>query len=403
MERRTAARARCLFHRIGPEVRRDVRVVTFLFLLAQVIVSAPSAGAEAAGKSDARPFAVEVAKPRVATRARPSAGVAVLELAMPSPVRGAGSETLLSEGFEQSFPGTNGWDLNWATEAPYRWGAETFRPFSGTRSGWCAGGSESGSFPDLKPQFDNYSDNMNSLMIWGPFNLAAARDAWVDFHYWHETEACCDDFFWGASIDDGLYHGYLVSGSSAGWQQERFDLTNVPTLGDLTGEAQVWVAFVFTSDFSIALEGAYVDDITIERVVPNTPPSVTHQAVASASAGVDLSISATITDTENPVSAALHYRRGGEVSYSSTAMTPNATTFTATVPALAVTARGLEYYIAASDGFATTFDPKGTPTLPPTSYGSKTLRPRNRTRNPQARSITLIASSPCRENWPMET
>jgi hypothetical protein len=44
------------------------------------------------------------------------------------------------------------------------------------------------------------------------------------------------------------------------------DLTAVPTLGDLTGQNQVWVALVFESDFSNThAEGAYVDNILLRK------------------------------------------------------------------------------------------------------------------------------------------
>jgi len=46
------------------------------------------------------------------------------------------------------------------------------------------------------------------------------------------------------------------------------DLTDVPTLGNLMGQTQVWIAMVFLSDFSNNYpEGAYVDDIVLRKHV----------------------------------------------------------------------------------------------------------------------------------------
>jgi len=53
-----------------------------------------------------------------------------------------------------------------------------------------------------------------------------------------------------------------------------FDLTNVYELGNLTGQPEVWIAFVFTSDSFVTYpEGAYVDDIVLRKVTgePTTP------------------------------------------------------------------------------------------------------------------------------------
>ncbi len=79
---------------------------------------------------------------------------------------------------------------------------------------------------------------------------------------------------WYSSIDDFKYYGYSISGDSGGWHFESLDLTNVPTLGDLTGRPNVWVAFVFSSDGSFTNECAYIDDV-FEKYIPPTPPNLT--------------------------------------------------------------------------------------------------------------------------------
>jgi hypothetical protein len=59
-----------------------------------------------------------------------------------------------------------------------------------------------------------------------------------------------------------------MSGNSNGWQHRSFDLTDVPTLGDLTGQSQVWVAFIFRSDSDTnVFQGAFLDDIALRKAV----------------------------------------------------------------------------------------------------------------------------------------
>ena len=53
------------------------------------------------------------------------------------------------------------------------------------------------------------------------------------------------------------------------------DLSSIYYLGDLRGQPQVWVAFIFSSDYSISYaEGAYVDNIVLRRCMVTTCPGV---------------------------------------------------------------------------------------------------------------------------------
>jgi hypothetical protein len=93
-------------------------------------------------------------------------------------------------------------------------------------------------------------------------------------------------------------------------------------------------------------------------VLPNVPPLITHTPIALVSNGQDAVISASVTDTTNNVKqVTLYYRQTGRVVYRSISMDGNNQTdvqFTATIPGTAITANGLEYYIAAEDNFGTT-------------------------------------------------
>ncbi|MGC8960304.1 MAG: hypothetical protein ACP5OO_11070 [Chloroflexia bacterium] len=71
-----------------------------------------------------------------------------------------------------------------------------------------------------------------------------------------------------ASINGADFYGYCISGNSGGWIDRELDLTNVPTLGNLLGQPQVWIALVFSSDSSINYsEGAHVDNILLRKCI----------------------------------------------------------------------------------------------------------------------------------------
>ena len=108
---------------------------------------------------------------------------------------------------------------------------------------------------------------MNAWMIYGPFDLSDVTEADLIFNYWLEIEENFDYFKWLASTDETNYWGYQTDISTSGWVEKRFDLSSVPTLGNLCGESRVWVAFKFDSDPSTTYKGAFVDDIVLRKKV----------------------------------------------------------------------------------------------------------------------------------------
>jgi hypothetical protein len=135
------------------------------------------------------------------------------------------------------------------------WGDDDYRPWYGSWSAWpAAGGADA-----LDPQLYYYPDNLDSWMICGPFDFSNAADVFVDFGLWLDSELYYDWFYFGASLDDLTYDVYYWSGYSAGWLYEPFWLTNY------AGYSQVWLAWIFSSDFSnpVNYEGAWVDEIAI--------------------------------------------------------------------------------------------------------------------------------------------
>jgi hypothetical protein len=114
----------------------------------------------------------------------------------------------------------------------------------------------------------NYPLNVLGWMIYGPFSLEDASDADLTFQLWLNSEMTWDKVFYAASTNGENFSGYVSSGNTDGWVLRQLDLTDVPTLGDLTGEPEVWIALLFVSDDTFTYpEGAYVDDIVLRKYV----------------------------------------------------------------------------------------------------------------------------------------
>lgn len=190
----------------------------------------------------------------------------------------ASSTTIMYQNFEGSFPASN-WSLIDNAGTGHLWDDVGCNALYGSWAVWPANEGGNGLDP-CAPTLDPYPDNMDSWLIYGPFNLADAKFASYDFFFRMVSESDYDFLFWGASIDtnpsDGWdFYGKQVSGAytsgpfSNGYNFMSFDLTNVYTLGDVTGQSQVWIAFQFYSDASVHYEGPFIDEISLRK---NTDP-----------------------------------------------------------------------------------------------------------------------------------
>ena len=173
--------------------------------------------------------------------------------------------TIISEGFEGSFPGQ--WDVfdnDGAANGTYFWAKRNCRADTGSYSGWAVGGGMNGAALACG---SNYPNNADSGMVYGPFSLVGATDAELNYKQWFNTELNFDVLCALASINGTNFHGWCSSGTSSGaWIDESFDLTSVPTLGNLLGQSNVWVAFIFDTNGSVTrAEGAYVDNIVLRK------------------------------------------------------------------------------------------------------------------------------------------
>jgi hypothetical protein len=175
---------------------------------------------------------------------------------------------IMTEDFEGSFPA--GW---WVGEGSgsgsgvYIWGKRDCQAYEGSYSGWGVGGGTDGSALSCG---SNYPNGVRSWMIFGPFSLENAQEAELDYARWLYSEYPADYLFIGASIDGSNFTGYGYAGDSSGWFEDSFDLTDVGSLGDLTGQTQVWVGFMFYSNSSVNYaNGAFIDDIVLRECDSN--------------------------------------------------------------------------------------------------------------------------------------
>jgi len=188
--------------------------------------------------------------------------------AKPARIRAGRSEspdgwvTIKSEDFEGAFPN------EWTLYGTPTWDDESYRYHNGGWSGYCVGSSVSPPGP--------YPPNASSWMVYGPFSLVGATDARLDFYRWLQTEQDYDYLYWVASVNDSNYYGYQISGSAQTWTSQYFDLKTVPTLGNLCGQSQVWIAFIFASDDINQYEGAYVDDVLLQKYTSADQPDLTY-------------------------------------------------------------------------------------------------------------------------------
>lgn len=182
----------------------------------------------------------------------------------------ADSNVIISEDFEGEFPG-NKWHLS----GNPTWGKTNYKNHSGSFSGWCAQSGTNGTNPP-----NTYPNNCSSKILYGPFDLSSSNSSKLCFSFWSDTEVGKDWFFWMASIDGINYYGNGFSGGTlkgtggSYWMDIEFSLKNVPTLGDITGNSQIWITFLFESDNnSTSDKGVFIDDILLHKGMPEWPTS----------------------------------------------------------------------------------------------------------------------------------
>jgi bacillopeptidase F (M6 metalloprotease family) len=97
-------------------------------------------------------------------------------------------------------------------------------------------------------------------MVFGPFSLADAAAAELNFDLWLNTEQNFDVVCRLASTNGTNFSGSCTSGNTAGWIPRTLNLSSY------LGQANVWIALEFYSDDSNVLaEGGYVDNVVLRK------------------------------------------------------------------------------------------------------------------------------------------
>jgi hypothetical protein len=194
-----------------------------------------------------------------------SHGLAVVETheVLPPGVLASGptaktSATLFTDGFEGSFPGGT-WQLYHPSNAPdVDWGKTSYRRSAGSSSIWCAASGSAS--PGAG---GNVPVNTTSWAIAGPFDLSGATSGDLTFDLWLDTEANYDYFSWLASTDGTNFSGLRTSSDTGGFETITQDLSDWGSAGNVLGQPQIWIAFIYSSDESNTYEGAYVDQVSL--------------------------------------------------------------------------------------------------------------------------------------------
>ena len=156
--------------------------------------------------------------------------------------------TLFYDGFESGM-------TSWRVTGSPTWAKTTYRAGAGSASAYCAGSSIVPPGP--------YANSMDGWMEIGPFDLTNYTAATLSFKMFCVTEADKDLLEAWVSLDDQNFYGKGFSGGYSGWTDQSLDLTNVFTLGNVTGKSKVYIAFVFRSNPSVVYEGGYVDEVRL--------------------------------------------------------------------------------------------------------------------------------------------
>jgi len=173
-----------------------------------------------------------------------------------------GWEYITSEGFEYPFPST-GWTVQDSSNDGYEryWDDDNYRPHNDYWAAWPANGGADGIDPALGDH--DYPDNMDTRMIYGPFDLSDAVVLAIQFWLWREIEADYDYLTLEIS-HDGIAFQELArwNDDNKDWEQQQIYCY------ECGGDDSVWVAWRFYSDSSITRDGPWIDDIAIWKYVP---------------------------------------------------------------------------------------------------------------------------------------
>ncbi|MFZ1710830.1 MAG: hypothetical protein WAW20_19785, partial [Anaerolineae bacterium] len=113
---------------------------------------------------------------------------------------------------------------------------------------------------------DNYLDNQDTRMIYGPFSLAGAIQGNVDFRLSYQIENGWDYLTLEAS-PDGSTWTELQRWTGTGSQYPGFNYQDID-FSENVGDSTVWLAWRFHSDYSVVYDGPWIDEVHLYRVMP---------------------------------------------------------------------------------------------------------------------------------------
>jgi hypothetical protein len=177
--------------------------------------------------------------------------------------------TIFRETFEGAWPWGPwaAWDGNGAAKGAVCWDDQAYAAKPGIWSAWCADNCANGRNPFIQ----NYAPNMDSWMRVGPFNLSGKWAARYKFNWWNQSEFNFDRFWWCASHD---WWDWSSASVRCGWAwginrpwpptNDWNWATRAVSLNAFLGDPTVYLAFVFQSDNSVELKGAFVDQLMVQ-------------------------------------------------------------------------------------------------------------------------------------------
>ncbi len=190
-----------------------------------------------------------------------------------------GEITTYTETFENGLPVPPPTGPRWVTfdtsygttPQNYVWAGTTFTngvSITGTQSLWAIGGGAIGS--TLDPISDTYPANIDSWLVYGPFDLSEAQDVGLTF----------DLLVAGQSGTATFSVAYSTNGTSFTGQKQSFPLAdwfNYSYLGlsQALGQEQVWLGFNFATTGAGNGPGAFLDNFVLTTEAPDPTPTPT--------------------------------------------------------------------------------------------------------------------------------
>jgi len=234
----------------------------------------PGAAREQPAKAVLDPNVARIIRLPLTEDAKPAPGDVLPPDLLSQEIGAAAPQIIKVETFEAIFP--NDWELvdaNGPTGGDQIWTDVPCFAHTGSWAAWPAGPDGLHGVNPCPPTSALYPNNVNSWLIYGPFSLTNAQSANFRFYFNMVSEFCdlvfCDYLFWGASIDGENFFGTIIDGDwsdgpdNNDYYFEDFDLTNVFTLGNLTGEPKVWIGIQFVSNGTNQSVGPFIDNISI--------------------------------------------------------------------------------------------------------------------------------------------